>query len=199
MGNTQVTQKSSTARLQTDPLRNFKFVVAIQPPAGSPINVGFMAVSGLSVTVSVIAYRDGAMNTVTQKLPGQADFSPIVLSRGMAVGTQYELAWLKQLFQVMQGTNNASVAANPIDTTQFPNGPGSDFRATVDVKILGHPVTGFTAPINAWFRVYNAWPNAVSYSDLDAGANQIMVAQMTLAHEGWDLKVGTNVTTGVSF
>jgi phage tail-like protein len=195
MGYIQVTQTSSLARIQTDPIRNFKFVVNITPPAGGAISVGFMSVSGLSVTVSVIAYRDGSMNTVTQKLPGQADFSPIVLSRGLAVGTQYELAWLKQLFQVMQGT----AAATSDDTTQFPNGPGSEFRATVDVQILGHPVTGYAAPINAWFRVYNAWPTSVSYSDLDAGANQILVSQMTLAHEGWDLKVGTNVTTGVSF
>jgi phage tail-like protein len=154
-----------------------------------------MSVSGLSVTVSVIAYRDGAMNTVTQKLPGQADFSPIVLSRGLAVGTPYELAWLKQLFQVMQGTASSTTD----DLGQFPNGPGSEFRGIVDVKVLGHPVTGYAAPINAWFRIYNAWPTSLSYSDLDAGANQIIVSQMTLAHEGWDLKVGQNITTGVSF
>jgi phage tail-like protein len=153
-----------------------------------------MSVSGLSVTVSVIAYRDGAMNTVTQKLPGQADFSPIVLSRGLAVGTPYELAWLKQLFQVMQGTASSTTD----DLGQFPNGPGSEFRGIVDVKVLEH-CHDYTAPINAVFRIYNAWPTSLSYSDLDAGANQIIVSQMTLAHEGWDLKVGKNVTTGVSF
>jgi phage tail-like protein len=195
MGNIQVVQTSTAARLQTDPLRNFKFVVSISPPAGGAISAGFMSVSGLSVTVSVIAYRDGAMNTVTQKLPGQADFSPIVLSRGLAVGTPYELAWLKQLFQVMQGTASSTTD----DLGQFPNGPGSEFRGIVDVKVLGHPVTGYAAPINAWFRIYNAWPTSLSYSDLDAGANQIIVSQMTLAHEGWDLKVGKNITTGVSF
>jgi phage tail-like protein len=195
MGNIQVTQTSTVARVTTDPLRNFKFAVAINPPAGAAINVGFMSVQGLNVTVSVIAYRDGAMNTVTQKLPGQAEFSPIVLSRGVAVGTQYELAWLKQLFQVMQGTASSTTD----DLGQFPNGPGSDFRGIVDVKVLGHPITGFAAPINAWFRVYNAWPTSVAYSDLDAGANQILVSQMTLAHEGWDLKVSTTVATGVSF
>jgi phage tail-like protein len=195
MGNIQVVQTSTAARLQTDPLRNFKFVVSISPPAGGAISAGFMSVSGLSVTVSVIAYRDGAMNTVTQKLPGQADFSPVVLSRGLAVGTPYELAWLKQLFQVMQGTASSTTD----DLGQFPNGPGSEFRGIVDVKVLGHPVTGYAAPINAWFRIYNAWPTSLSYSDLDAGANQIIVSQMTLAHEGWDLKVGRNITTGVSF
>lgn len=200
---TQVTQTTTAARLATDPLRNFKFAVTITPigkgtaasPAGSPISAGFMSVSGLNVTVSVIAYRTGNLNTVTQKMPGQADFSPIVLSRGVAVGNTYELYWLKQLFQVAQGT--ASSAYDP--TGQFPNAAGSDFRATLHVGVLGHPITGAQAPVNAIFKIFNAWPTTVAYSDLDAGANQLLISQMTLAHEGWDLKVATSVTQSVSF
>ncbi len=194
MATTSVVQTTTTSRLATDPLRNFKFTVAITPPAGAPITVGFMSVSGLSVTVSVISYRDGAMNTTTQKLPGQAEFAPIVLTKGVAVGMPYELAWLKQLFQVMQGTNNASVTPNSPDTAQFPNGVGSDFRGTVDIQVLGHPVTGAAAPVSGWYRVYNAWPSQLSYSDLDAGANQLLISQVTLAHEGWDFHLATTYT-----
>jgi phage tail-like protein len=199
---TQVTQTNTAARIATDPLRNFKFTVTISPigrgtansPAGSPISAGFMSVAGLNVTVSVIAYRAGNMNTTTQKMPGQADFSPVVLSRGVAVGASYELYWLKQLFQVAQGTSSSAY-----DTTgQFPNGVGSDFRATIHVGVLGHPITGANAPVNAIFKIYNAWPTSVAYSDLDAGANQLLISQMTLAHEGWDLKIANSVTQSVS-
>lgn len=45
-----------------------------------------MAVSGLSITTEVIPYREGGMNTTTQKMPGQSDFSPLTLSRGLAAG-----------------------------------------------------------------------------------------------------------------
>lgn len=174
-----VTQQASIAHLATDPLRNFKFVVTITPAGGAAINMGFMNVQGLNVQIDVIAYREGAMNTTTQKMPGQADFAPIVMSHGVAVGETADIEWLKQLFVVMQGTGNQA--------------PGTDFRATVDIQILDHPVTTASVPIKAWFRVYNAWPTAQSWADLDAGANALFISQMSLAHEGFDLEIASSI------
>jgi phage tail-like protein len=174
-----VTQQSSVAHLSTDPLRNFKFVVTITPSGGSAINMGFMNVQGLNVQIDVIAYREGGFNTTTQKLPGQADFSPIVMSHGVAVGSQPDIDWLRQLFVVMQGTGTQA--------------PGTDFRDIVDIQVLDHPVTTASVPIKAWFRVYNAWPTAVSWSDLDAGANALLISQLSLAHEGFDVSVATQI------
>ena len=176
-----VTQGSSIAHIATDPLRNFKFLVSIYPASGAAINIGFMSVSGLNVTNSVIAYREGGMNTVTQKLPGQSDFSPIVLSRGVAIGHSEDIAWLKQIFAVTQGSAGTV-------------GAGNDFRRNVEIAVLAHPVTSGSVPISATYFVYNAWPTALAYSDLDAGANQLLISQMTLAHEGWDYALATSVT-----
>src|ERR1700722_14006611 len=117
-----VTQKQSLSSITTDPLRNFKFRVVITPSSGAALNFGFMNVQGLNVQIDVIAYREGGFNTTTQKMPGQADFSPIVMSKGVILGSQQDISWLKQLFVVMQG--------------QGTNSPGEDFRATVDIKIL---------------------------------------------------------------
>lgn len=174
-----VTQKSSIAHLSTDPLRNFKFIVNINPPSGRTLSLGFMSVSGLNITIDVIAYREGGYNTTTQKMPGQADFSPITLSRGVAVGRTEDINWMSQLFTVMQGAGNTT--------------PGTDFRRTVDIQILDHPVTSSTVPIKAWFRVYNAWPTSVAWSDLDAGANQLFISQLVLAHEGFDYKLASSI------
>jgi phage tail-like protein len=176
-----VTQGPSIAHIASDPLRNFKFLVSIYPPSGSAINIGFMSVSGLNVTTSVIAYREGGMNTVTQKLPGQSDFSPIVLSRGVAVGHAEDIAWVKQIFAVTQGSVNTI-------------GAGNDFRRNIEIDVLAHPVTAGTVPISATYYVFNAWPTALAYSDLDAGANQLLISQMTLAHEGWDYALASSVT-----
>lgn len=178
-------QSSSVAHLKSDPLRNFKFLVDVTPNPGGfrkgVLSLGFMSVSGLNVNVSVIAYREGGMNTTTQKLPGQAEFSPIVLTRGVAVGHSEDIVWMRHLFQVIQGSSGGSVA-------------GQDFRQTLDVRVLAAPVTGPDAPVSAWFKVFNAWPTAVAYSDLDAGTNQLFISQMTLAHEGWDYTLADSPT-----
>lgn len=176
-----VTQNTTMAHLATDPLRNFKFIVTIPNASnsGTAINMGFMAVSGLNMTTEVISYREGAMNTVTQKMPGQSDFSPITLSHGVAVGEYQDLLWMKQLFTVIQGTGNQAA--------------GTDFRRNIQIQILDHPVTTPTVPVKAWFTVYNCWPTTFSYSDLDAGASQLLVAQMSLAHEGWDVNFAATI------
>lgn len=167
-----VVETSSLSHLATDPLRNFKFVVTIQPPTGQPINIGFMSVSGLNMTVDVIAYREGGYNTTTQKMPGQADFSPITFSRGVMVGAAKDIDWMKMLFVAIQGSGTTA--------------PGTDFRRTVLVKVLDHPVTTSSVPVKAQFKIYNAWPTSIAWSDLDAGANQLFITQMALAHEGFD-------------
>lgn len=174
-----VQQLSSLAQLATDPLRNFKFVVTISPPTGKAINIGFMSVSGFNINIDVIAYREGGYNTTTQKMPGQADFSPITFSRGVIMGNTVDIDWLTQLFTVIQGSGNTT--------------PGTNFRRTVDVQVLDHPVTSGTVNVKAWFRIYNAWPTSVSWSDLDAGANQLLIEQMSLAHEGFDYTLAQSI------
>ena len=177
-----VTSKWSGAHIATDPLRNFKFVVTIHnSKLGFAANMGFMSASGLNVTTEVIPYREGGMNTTTQKMPGQSDFAPITLWKGLIVGKPQMINWMKELFTVMQGTGTGA--------------PGDNFRSTVDIKVLAHPVTSTAnIPVSAAFRVYNAWPTSIAFSDFDAGANAIVVNQMTLAHEGFDTSLAGSVT-----
>lgn len=175
-----VALKPSLSSIATDPFRNFKFRVVIHHPGIRGFaTMGFMAVSGLSITTEVIPYREGGMNTTTQKMPGQSDFSPLTMSTGLATGKGEMWRWMKQLFVVMQGTQSGR--------------PGEEFRHNVDIKVLDHPTAGRrSAKVKNWYRVYNAWPTSVSFSDLDAGANAIIVNQMTLAHEGFDTAVAKN-------
>jgi phage tail-like protein len=89
------------------------------------------------------------------------------------------------LFTVQQGTGNET--------------PGRDFRATVDIMVLDHPVTTPQVPVKAVYRVYNAWPTSIAFSDLDAGANAVLMQQMSLAHEGFDMRLANSIgPTGVS-
>ena len=176
MANT-VTQTSSIANYATDPLRAFKFHVIINSPLITATNpnthvaLGFMSVSGLGVQTDIISYRQGGYNVTTNKMPGQSDFGPIVLQKGVILGDANLIEWLNATFTVQQGTGNWDNS--------------TDFRANVDILVLEHPVTTPTAAVKAAFRVYNAWPTQVSFNDFDAANNMFMVSQLTLAHEGW--------------
>src|SRR5262252_11247081 len=77
----------TTRPLNSDPLRNFRFLVTITSPNSTAVpttigRMGFMAVSGLAVNNEVIPYREGGNNTTTRKMPGQSDFGPLTLTRG---------------------------------------------------------------------------------------------------------------------
>lgn len=182
MANT-VTQTQSIAGYKTDPLRAFKFHVIINSPIMNATNtatgvaLGFMSVSGLGVQTDIISYRQGGYNVTTQKMPGQSDFGPIVLQKGVICGDANPIQWLNQTFMVQQGTGNW-------DNSQ-------EFRANVDILVLDHPVTTQNAAVKAAFRIYAAWPTQVSFNDFDAANNMFMVNQMTLAHEGWAVNIAT--------
>lgn len=182
-----ITVKPSIAHVNTDPLRNFKFNVSINHPGIDGFaSMGFMTVSGLNITTEVIPYREGGMNTTTQKMPGQSDFAPITLSQGVAVGAGPMWKWMQQLFTVMQGTGTGT--------------PGANFRANIDIMVLDSPVTTSQVPVKAVYRVYNAWPTSIAFSDLDAGANAVLMQQFSFAHEGFDFKLATSPgLSGVKF
>jgi phage tail-like protein len=196
-----MTTMPALSTLLTDPVRNFKFVVSIYPNDKTTNAIfgtdfgklGFVSVGGLSVTTEPIAYREGGYNTNVHQLPGQSSFTPITLSKGIMLGNDQHWKWMKQLFSVF--TANATGTA------------GSNFRCTVDIQVLSHPnpvmsaTTGGGAVANVedqhssmFFRIYNAWITNVTYSGLDAGANSLMVEEMTLVHEGFEVVFGTGYT-----
>ena len=197
--------------LATDPVRNFKFVVEFLPENqdgkwGSSFGkMGFVSLSGLSVTTEPIAYREGGYNTNMHQIPGQSSFSPITLSKGVMLGNDAHARWMRRLFSVL--TPNATVGGNGGAGQAF----GANFRCDIDIAVLSHPnpgaVTGVggTAAATAYdqhasmrFRVHNAWITSLAYSNLDAGSSTLMVEEMTLVHEGFDVTFATDYTAGGS-
>ena len=195
---------NSRSTLATDPIRNFRFLVKFQPQDTSntgfsadgkslaEVTMGFTSVTGLAVTTDSIPYREGGYNTTVHQIPGQTSFTPLMLQRGVMLGTPQNWNWMKQLFATVQA--NGSTLST-----------GKNFRCDLEIQVLNHPVasagadvtsgnatTAATAPdqIAMRFKVFNAWPTTVAYSDLNAGDNALYVEQMTLVHEGFDLNWG---------
>ena len=187
---------NSRSTLATDPVRNFRFLVTFQPQDTTNIGLGkvtipmgFTSVSGLAVTTDSIPYREGGYNTTVHQIPGQTSFTPLTLQRGVLLGTSQNWYWMKQLFATVQAGGSS------LD-------PGKNFRCDLEIAVLNHPIpssktadetvaaTGATDEVAMRFKVYNAWPTTVAYSDLNAGDNALYVEQMTLVHEGFDLNWG---------
>ena len=191
---------NNRSTLETDPIRNFRFLVTFIPlvesdatwlPKGpQKVTVGFTSVSGLSVTTDSIPYREGGYNTTVHQIPGQSSFSPLSLQRGVVLGTKQHWDWMRQLFATIQGgSGKASQTTN--------------FRCDIDIAVLSHPIAGsgggntgsYDDHVAMRFRVYNAWPTSVAYSDLNAGDNAILVEQINLVHEGFDVNWAPDLTT----
>jgi phage tail-like protein len=177
--------------LATDPIRNFRFLVsfaAVNPNATNlsgitTATMGFTSVSGLAVTTDSIPYREGGYNTTVHQIPGQTSFQPITLQHGVMMGKKAQWDWMRNLFATVQGGASRGVA--------------QDFRCDIEIKVLAHPIPTVAEAkegvddVAMRFKVYNAWPTAVAYSDLNAGDNSLFVEQMTLVHEGFDASWST--------
>lgn len=173
----------SRSSIATDPLRNYRYQVNINhttPKGLRLVQLSFMSCSGLNVETAVVAYRTGGMNTTPQKMPGQSEFTPITLSRGLIVNTPHAAAWYNEIFAAIQGTGTGQPRA------------GYDFRTTVDILLLAHPWSTANVPVKARWKVFNAWPASLAYSDLDAGGNNVEMEQMVLQHEGWTTSLATD-------
>ena len=165
--------QDKTAGLDSDPIRNFKFLVDFGTHNGIGLDLGFNSVEGFNMTTSSIPYRQGGYNTVAQQIPGQSEFSPISFSRGVLLGTDQNWQRMKELFNVNLGQANPRASKN--------------FRSNVKVFVLEHPTPQSYQTAAMIFTLYNAWPTSISYSPMNAGDNGLLVEQMTMVHEGFSV------------
>lgn len=184
----------------TDPMRNFKFLVEILPPPGGALKrvmgpdvakLGFTVVSGLTVQHEMIAYREGGMNTHPHKMIGQSDYGPVTFSKGVLGHEQALWKWHTFLHSWSQGglQNDGSTSKD------------NDYRADILVKIYDHPVSAgkYSNPastanadtklggVKMAYKLHNCWPASYSLTDLNAGDSSIMIQQLVINHEGFDI------------
>ena len=184
---------ATTAR--PDPIRNFKFnVQASLGDEGDPfLNMGFMSVEGIAMNTEMVAYREGGWNTSPRKLPGQTDFSPLTMAAGLYYNDARLWNLAKRMFSVQWGAG----------TLAFSNGNVSEFRYDLVVRVLGHPVTNLPDSVRTSaasdistavlaYKFYNCWTASVGFSGLNASDNAIIVQQMTVHHEGFDVYFGND-------
>lgn len=191
---------SDRTRLRADPVRNFKFQVQMFHSDGTTNaqigDMGFMTVEGISMNTEMVPYREGGWNTNPHKLPGLTDFAPLTMSAGVFYVKPGMWNLAKQMFAVQWGAGTI--------------GMGDEFRFDMAVRVMDHPVTQGAGsgtgdsgqpghdPTGAViaFGFYNCWCASVGFNGLNAMDNSVLIHQMTVHHEGFDVFFGNLATPG---
>ena len=175
-------------RLRADPVRNFKFQVQMfhsdATLSRQIAEMGFMTVDGIAMNTDMVQYREGGWNTNPHKLPGQTDFAPLTLSAGVFYLKPGMWNLAKQMFSVQWG--NGTI------------GMGEEFRYDMAIRVLDHPVTdgpasgstGDTSGAVLAFAFYNCWTASIGFNNLSAMENAVLVHQMQVHHEGFNVFYG---------
>lgn len=183
------TPLTERTRLRADPVRNFKFQVSIFHPDATLRSqmgeMGFMSVEGIAMNTEMVAYREGGWNTNPHKLPGQTDFAPLTMVAGVFFNKPGMWNCAKQMFAAQWGGGTIDMFG--------------EFRFDMAVRVLDHPVTHFPADANLRtdtstavmaFSFYNCWVASVSFNNLSAMDNSVLIHQMTVHHEGFETFFG---------
>lgn len=186
----------------TDPLRSFRFKAVFEPANGGVafdnritsstgtgtavkqgFTGGFTSISGLSVAIQPISYREGGYNTTLHQIPGMASFNPISMSRGVLFGNDQSITWMRGLFAAVSG-EGLNVSNDGVSKT---------FRCNIKIYLMDHPNADSKEndPRMA-FLVRNAWISNLNFTDLNASSNTVMMEDITFQHEGLSV-IFTNV------
>ena len=159
--------KASATRL--DPYNNFKFLVKMD---GAYV-AGISAVSGLAQTTQVITHRSGSDPGTVRVSPGQTEFSPITLERGITQDPDFE-AWANKVWDY---SNSSSIDDNPNQAVAL-----NDFRKDIVIELYneaGQKVMAYNI-YRCWASEYQALPEP------DSMSNAVAIQMITLQNEGWE-------------
>jgi len=121
--------------------------------------VSFREVEGLSVTIDVMKYREGADATMAPRLePGLADYGPLILRYGVLSsksGVSKELwNWIKQILD------------------------GNTQKKNMEVVVLDRK----SNPV-VTYKLTNAWPSSWKLSKLDSRSSSPLIEEIIIQYE----------------
>ncbi len=144
-------------------LPNFNF----QVQWGEGKKTGFSKVRNLGISTEIIEGRIGnSKNHSDTTQPGQQVFENFILERPLMRGDNDFYDWWKSTFFFEEGEETGSI-----------------FRRTIVISLLNEK----SEPIVEWVAK-NAVPVRLSWSDLDAEGNSLMIERIEIATEGIELR-----------
>ncbi|MDB5962111.1 MAG: phage tail protein [Massilia sp.] len=152
-----------------DPYKNFKFRIKWD----KVYVAGFSKVSGMSRTTQVIKQRPGGDPSTARMSPGQTEYEPITLERGVTHDPNFEI-WANEVWDHSNAANGDD-ASNQIVSLK-------DFRKDIIIELYN----GAGQKVLA-YKVYRCWVmEYIAIPELDANSNAIAIQSIKLAIEGWE-------------
>jgi phage tail-like protein len=159
-----------------DAYKNFKFRLKWD---GQYV-AGVSKCSALTRTTQVIKHRDGADPSTPHLSPGQSEFHPITLERGVTHDLAFE-AWAAKTWQVNAGLG-AEVSL-------------ADFRKNLILEFYNE-----AGQLAISYNIYNAWVSEYqALPDLDANANAVAIQRIVIQCEGWARDTSVVEPTQISY
>ncbi len=161
-----------------DPYRGFKFRVKWD----NKYVAGISKVSGLIRTTEIVRYREGGSPSLAHRTPGQTEYSPITLKRGITHDPEFE-AWANKVWNYAGGSMEQQVSLK-------------DFRKDISIELYneaGQKVIAYNV-YRCWVSEYTAMP------ELDANSgNAVAIQSIKLENEGWERDTTVNEPTEPKF
>jgi phage tail-like protein len=148
------------------PYANFRFKVKWD----NDYVLGVSKVSGLSRSTQVIQHREGGDPSPIHLAPGQTEYGPITLERGVSYDVTFE-QWANKVFD---WTNSSSATGE--------NTSLLDFRKDITIEVYNEAGMKVVA-----YNIHRAWVSEFhGMSDLDGLGNALVVESIVLQNEGWE-------------
>ena len=146
---------------RVDPYKNFKFRLKWD---GQYV-AGVAKMTALRRTTEVVRHREGGDAATVHKSPGQTDFAPITIERGVTHDAAFE-QWASKVW-LQAGSGAVSLA---------------DFRKDIVIELYNE-----AGQLVIAYRVYRCWPSEFeAIADLDADGNAVAIQRLVLQNEGWE-------------
>ena len=143
-----------------DPYKNFKFRVKWD---GRYI-AGVSKISALKRSTEVVSHREGSDPSTNHKSPGQTNFEPITLERGVTHDLEFE-HWANKVWD--RAGRETSLA---------------DFRKDITIELYNE-----AGQLVIAYRVHRCWPSEYqALPDLQADGNAVAIQILVLQNEGWE-------------
>jgi phage tail-like protein len=126
-------------------------------------------VSGLTRRTQVVSFHAGGQPQSAFKIPGQTDYEPVRLERGITTDTTFE-DWANKIWSYP----NTGQLGNEMSL--------KDFRKPMQIELYNQ-----AGQIVLRYNLYNCWPSEyTALPELASEANTVALASLTIEHEGWE-------------
>ncbi len=162
---------SNVATSLVDPFLNYKFAVFWgsnpTPPGTTPIAM-VSKVSALTRTTQVASWREGGAPQGVRRLPGQTEYGPVTLERGITFDVNFEQWANKIWYYPNTGKLGQEVSLK-------------DFRKDINIQLMNQ-----AGQVVMSYYIFNCWPSEyIAMPELDGSANAVALESLTLQNEGW--------------